>query len=362
MYFWLWRLKIGTSYLKTINGWLTFDSTYLSTPIGDVVSFSTYKHGKWSRNVEFFIFRNIIWVKMEQLFLKSAISVRVNEKSRRFRRCYTLNFWTSGWINMQSIQGSQVRRYNKMFIMNSIWYYKWSKIKIGLIVILNIHFRIVLSACSTYLRTVLKDLPRWQHPVIMMPKDLPSRDLEDILTFIYWGKVHVDKDRLSSFLRVGLLSRFPYNWLQHIINDFRVNGRLICWFSLCSQRTFCKSRVWRRLLLQQTLLPPSKLIYVQMRTSGRHLTIIKSMETFRIITTGVIQIKQLTIKGRQSDRRQLSFKQITNLKGTLNRLQVLESLNLKEASLVTYQLQQSQAVLYLINQPTEFQTLIEEIC
>ena len=86
------------------------------------------------------------------------------------------------------------------------------------------------------------------------------------------------------------------------------------------------------------------------------------METFRIITTGVIQIKQLTIKGRQSDRRQLSFKQITNLKGTLNRLQVLESLNLKEASLVTYQLQQSQAVLYLINQPTEFQTLIEEIC
>ena len=60
----------------------------------------------------------------------------------------------------------------------------------------------MLSACSTYLRAVLRDLPRWQHPVIMMPKDLPGRDLEDILTFIYWGKVHVDKDRLSSFLKV----------------------------------------------------------------------------------------------------------------------------------------------------------------
>ena len=95
---------------------------------------------------------------------------------------------------------------------------------------LNFYFRIVLSACSTYLRTVLKDLPRWQHPVIMMPKDLPSRDLEDILSFIYWGKVHVDKDRLSSFLRVGILS--PYNYIQYIQSyrfiDFCVNDGLIC--------------------------------------------------------------------------------------------------------------------------------------
>ena len=86
------------------------------------------------------------------------------------------------------------------------------------------------------------------------------------------------------------------------------------------------------------------------------------MGTFRIITIGVIQIKQVTIKGQQSDRRQISFKQITNLKGTLNRLPVLVSLTLKEASLITYQRQQSQALRYLINQPTEFQTLIEEIC
>ena len=81
-----------------------------------------------------------------------------------------------------------------------------SSISVVLFLITNYHFfRIVLSACSAYLRAVLKDLPRWQHPVIMMPRDLPGRDLEDILTFIYWGKVHVDKDRLPSFLKVCLL-------------------------------------------------------------------------------------------------------------------------------------------------------------
>ena len=98
-----------------------------------------------------------------------------------------------------------------------------------------------------------------------------------------------------------------------------------------------------------------------MRKPGRHSTITKSMGTFRIITIGVIQIKQVTIKGQLSDRHQISFKQITNLKGILNRLQVLGLLNPKEASLIIYQRQQSQASRYLINPPTEFQTIIEEI-
>ena len=99
-----------------------------------------------------------------------------------------------------------------------------------------------------------------------------------------------------------------------------------------------------------------------MKKSGRHLTITNSMGTFRIITIGVIQTKQVTIKGQLSDPRQVSFKQITNLKETLNHLPVLVSQNLNEANSITNQRQQSQALRYLINQPTEFQTLSEEIC
>ena len=60
--------------------------------------------------------------------------------------------------------------------------------------------KVIISACSTHLRAMLKPLPRWQHPVLIMPKDVPMDDLRDIITFMYSGEVHVERGRLESFL------------------------------------------------------------------------------------------------------------------------------------------------------------------
>ena len=49
--------------------------------------------------------------------------------------------------------------------------------------------KVVISACSSHLQSMLTPLPRWQHPVLLMPKDLPSEDLRDILAFMYSGEV-----------------------------------------------------------------------------------------------------------------------------------------------------------------------------
>ena len=55
--------------------------------------------------------------------------------------------------------------------------------------------KVVISACSSHLQSMLTPLPRWQHPVLLMPKDLPSEDLRDILAFMYSGEVCMDGTR-----------------------------------------------------------------------------------------------------------------------------------------------------------------------
>ena len=49
--------------------------------------------------------------------------------------------------------------------------------------------KVVISACSTQLQSMLKPLPGWQHPVLLMPKDIPTEDLRAILAFMYSGEV-----------------------------------------------------------------------------------------------------------------------------------------------------------------------------
>ena len=51
--------------------------------------------------------------------------------------------------------------------------------------------KVVISACSSYLQSMLTPLQRWQHPVLMMPKDLPTEDLRDIIAFMYSGEVSI---------------------------------------------------------------------------------------------------------------------------------------------------------------------------
>ena len=69
--------------------------------------------------------------------------------------------------------------------------------------------RVVISACSSHLETMLKPLPRWQHPVLLMPSNVPNKDLRDILAFMYSGEVRrlvMDRVFKSWVLEVALRS------------------------------------------------------------------------------------------------------------------------------------------------------------
>ena len=60
--------------------------------------------------------------------------------------------------------------------------------------------KVVISACSSHLESMLKPLPRWQHPVLIMPSNLPNDDLRDILAFMYSGEVTIQRNILKHFM------------------------------------------------------------------------------------------------------------------------------------------------------------------
>ena len=70
--------------------------------------------------------------------------------------------------------------------------------------------RVVLSACSSYFRILLKGISPWQHPVLVL-KDVPYLDLQSILEFVYLGTfftlpifVHRLKININKQKRIGL--------------------------------------------------------------------------------------------------------------------------------------------------------------
>jgi len=62
--------------------------------------------------------------------------------------------------------------------------------------------KVVLSACSTYFKELLRGISLWQHPVLVL-KDVPFSDLQSILEFVYLGEVNVEQGRLQSFLKTA---------------------------------------------------------------------------------------------------------------------------------------------------------------
>merc|ERR1711963_1190920 len=66
--------------------------------------------------------------------------------------------------------------------------------------------KVVLSACSSYFRDLLKGISLWQHPVLVL-KDVRFLELQSILEFVYNGEVNVEQDRLESFLKTAELLR-----------------------------------------------------------------------------------------------------------------------------------------------------------
>lgn len=59
--------------------------------------------------------------------------------------------------------------------------------------------RVFLSACSLYFSTVLRGTKPWQQPILFLP-NIPYKDLEKILDFVYHGSVEVSRSSLASFL------------------------------------------------------------------------------------------------------------------------------------------------------------------
>ncbi|XP_014235826.1 protein abrupt isoform X1 [Trichogramma pretiosum] len=62
--------------------------------------------------------------------------------------------------------------------------------------------KVVLSACSPYFRSILKDAAQCTHPVIIM-RDVPHTDIEQLLSFMYHGEVAVSQNQLPSFLKTA---------------------------------------------------------------------------------------------------------------------------------------------------------------
>ncbi|EEB13793.1 zinc finger protein and BTB domain-containing protein, putative [Pediculus humanus corporis] len=65
--------------------------------------------------------------------------------------------------------------------------------------------RVVLSACSSYFRELLKSTP-CKHPVIVL-QDVSFADLSSLVEFIYHGEVNVHQKNLTSFLKTAEVLR-----------------------------------------------------------------------------------------------------------------------------------------------------------
>jgi len=61
--------------------------------------------------------------------------------------------------------------------------------------------KLVLSACSPFFRSVLKQNPH-AHPLLYL-KGVTFADLQAVLNFMYHGEVNVAQDDLNSFLAVA---------------------------------------------------------------------------------------------------------------------------------------------------------------
>jgi len=61
--------------------------------------------------------------------------------------------------------------------------------------------KVILSACSTFFRSVLKKNPH-QHPLLYL-KGVKYEDIVSVLNFMYHGEVNVAQEELNSFLAVA---------------------------------------------------------------------------------------------------------------------------------------------------------------
>ena len=64
--------------------------------------------------------------------------------------------------------------------------------------------KVVLGACSSYFRDLLRGIAAWQHPVLLL-RDVKFTELQSILEFVYLGEVNVEQECLEGFLKTAEL-------------------------------------------------------------------------------------------------------------------------------------------------------------
>ena len=62
--------------------------------------------------------------------------------------------------------------------------------------------KLVLSACSEYFKNIFRNNEKYQHPLLCLD-GLSSKDLSNVLDYIYNGEVQIFQDDLDRFLAVA---------------------------------------------------------------------------------------------------------------------------------------------------------------
>jgi len=79
--------------------------------------------------------------------------------------------------------------------------------------------KMVLSACSPYFRSLLFDTPD-RHPIVFL-KDVNCSEMKALLEFMYHGEVSIDRENLTSFLRVA--ESLQIKGLAEVLSEHRDN-------------------------------------------------------------------------------------------------------------------------------------------
>ena len=62
--------------------------------------------------------------------------------------------------------------------------------------------KVVLSACSSYFKSILADTDHTQHPIVIL-KDISWSELRHIVEYMYKGEVNISQEDIPSILKIA---------------------------------------------------------------------------------------------------------------------------------------------------------------
>ena len=92
--------------------------------------------------------------------------------------------------------------------------------------------KLVLSACSSFFQQILETRQK-EHLVLFLSR-VTSKDLSNILEFVYQGALNVPMDEVDQFVSAGnilntwLMVQIVLTNLAEYLNFYHVQGNLVC--------------------------------------------------------------------------------------------------------------------------------------